>query len=484
MAFTIGTNVSDGIDITSAKKAVEDYLKMDNLTSKDSSGNVTEEAETVNNYVTAKKSTLDTYGIRQEIITQNTHEDAKVTALRKLNDNCIAKEEIEVECIGDTMYKVGHGVHVILPFLPKYSNCNMYIKEVSNEWKDNGIFISTLTLTPSRVMDEQEWEDLDQDSNNSTSSSNTAKKIIALLTQQIGKPYVYGATGTDSFDCSGLTYYCYNQFSDELIDGKPLGRTTYEQVKQGTKVDANDTKSWNAGDLVFPNDGHVVVYLGDNKVIHAPQTGDVIKISDLYWLNYSSTYAVRRVIPEDTASESSSSGYGGIPDDYASHLTYVESNCSTFISNMKKYGFKDSIVSISKSKNVDPYITASIIAIESEGNPACGSTYYGLMQVAGGSSDAKTNIGQGLDVYNNKKMVVGQQIHVLLSAYNSGEGTVKSASASSSINLSNCSVKQLGDALYDYVKSHYSNWDADEKKYYSSKVLKAYSILKGKNALN
>jgi hypothetical protein len=472
-------------DLQSEKFEVKKILKFDNLYNTDKSGKITEEAETANNTISALQSLINTYGIRQEIVIKNSHEDARLTASRKLNDNCKPKEEIEVECIGDIMYKVGYGVHVILPFLTTYEDCFMYIKEVNNEWKDNGMFISTLILTPSRVMDEQEWSDdtEDEGTTGDTSGSDLWQKIYALLKQQIGKNYAYGGHGPDTFDCSGLVEYCYNQFKNEL--GMTIGRSTYDQVKQGTEVDKNDKNAWQPGDLLFwkgesSPPSHESVYIGNNQMIHAPHTGDVVKIVDI---SRTDIYAVRRVIPEDVSSDTNSST-GSIPDSYSSHLNYVDSNCSTFITNMKKYGFKDYIISVSKEKGVDPYITASIIAIESEGNPTCGSTYYGLMQVAGGSSDPKTNISQGLTVYNNKKAVVGSQVHVILSAYNSGEGTVKNASESAGINLSSCSIKELGDALYNYVSSHNPGWDANEKKYYSSKVLKACSILKSKGALN
>lgn len=476
MAFTISDSTTRDTDLNSARSAVEEYLKIDNLTTKNNSGEV-EKAEVVNNSITASKSIIDIYGIRQEIITQNTKQDPKITALRKLNDNCIPKEEITVDVIGDTMYKVGYGVHVKLPFLQNYDDCFMYIKEVSNEWKNNGIFISTLTLTPSRVMDEQEWTDLDEDSSSSSSGgSNTAKKIVALLTQQIGKPYEWGATGLNTFDCSGLMYYCYNQFSDELIDGKPIGRTTYDQVKNGKEV-STDSGAWEVGDLIFPHAGHVVAYIGDGKVIQAPKTGDVVKIST-YASTWSTVYAVRRVIPEDTTSYSSGD-LGEIPNDYADALTYVEGNCNTFMSNMNSYGYKNDIISISKSKGIDPYITAGIIAIESEGNMnSSTSGHNGLMQVSNGTFDVQGNITKGLDMYNEKqKAVNSSQVHVILSAYNSGQGMVLGASKKAGLDLATCTIKQLGDALYNFNGS-------TESKYYASKVIKAYSILKSKNALN
>jgi cell wall-associated NlpC family hydrolase len=305
MSWTIGTNVSDGT-VVASKSAIEQYLNMDNLTTQTNSGTV-EKSEVVNNVVIAPKSVIDTYGIRQEIIVQNSKQDPKVTALRKLNDNCIPKETIEVECFGDTTYKVGYGVHVILPFLPKYEDCFMYIKEISNEWKDNGIFTSTLTLTPSRVMDEQEWSDDDDYSGNnaSTGGSATAKKIIALLTQQIGKPYVWGATGPDTFDCSGLTQYCYNQFSNELINGKPIDRTSQQQMTDGEEVDKSDHDSWQPADLLFfESGGHVTAYIGNGSMIEAPHTGlNVRKTDDAF--TRSGLCAVRRVVPKDTSSDDS-----------------------------------------------------------------------------------------------------------------------------------------------------------------------------------
>lgn len=263
---------------------------------------IDEDPQITDNYVEASSSILNTYGIRQEIVIQNKKEDPKVTALRKLNDNCLPKEIIEVEVLGDINYKVGYGVHVILPFLRDYQDCFMYIKNVSNEWKTNGVFISTLTLTKSRVMDEQEWSDVDESGgddsslNGGNSSSATAKSIIALLTQQIGKSYVWGATGPDTFDCSGLMYYCYNQFQDDLVNGKAISRTTYTQLSDGNPVDPSDSSKWQVGDLVFPHDGHVLAYMGNGRFIHAPKTGDVIKTTSQYW---SDTYAVRRVIAED-----------------------------------------------------------------------------------------------------------------------------------------------------------------------------------------
>lgn len=99
-------------------------------------------------------------------------------------------------------------------------------------------------------------------------------RAVNYAKQFLGRPYVYGATGPNSFDCSGLTSYTYRNSL-----GIDIGRTTYDQIKSGVEVSQNQLQP---GDLVFPNSGHVSIYIGDGKIIHAPQTGDVVKISPIY----------------------------------------------------------------------------------------------------------------------------------------------------------------------------------------------------------
>ena len=294
------------------RNTVKKSLNLDN-------GTEDEEEVIINNTITAAESIKNRYGIRQQIVTVNSNEDSYIKAMRILTDNCKPKEDIEVECIGDLDYRVGFGVHVQIPFLSQYTDCLMYIKSVDHDWKPNGMFISKLILTPSRVMDEQDWSDTTE-SNDSDSSGNSDlwNKIYLLLKQQIGKPYVWSAAGPDSFDCSGLVYYCYNQFSDEI--GEKIDRTTYDQVKQGTKVDESNMDEWEPGDLVFPHAGHVVVYVGNGQCIEALQKGTNVMIHDY---SRKTTYAVRRVLPEAKESTSTLSNDFSKGNSYAS-TKYIE----------------------------------------------------------------------------------------------------------------------------------------------------------------
>ena len=117
----------------------------------------------------------------------------------------------------------------------------------------------------------------------SVPSAGNAQAILNEAYAQIGKPYVWGATGAANFDCSGFTQYVY-----EHAAGRDISRTTYSQINEGQAVNQDQLQP---GDLVFPHAGHVGIYVGNGQMIHAPQTGDVVKVSPVY-----SFYAARRII--------------------------------------------------------------------------------------------------------------------------------------------------------------------------------------------
>lgn len=115
------------------------------------------------------------------------------------------------------------------------------------------------------------------------------QKVISVAKAQMGKPYRWGATGPSSFDCSGLMQYAYKNGA-----GVSLPRVSRDQATVGKKVSKAELQP---GDLVFFAKGgrihHVGMYLGNDQYIHAPQTGDVVKISKL---SSRTLYTARRVI--------------------------------------------------------------------------------------------------------------------------------------------------------------------------------------------
>ncbi|MFE6716426.1 NlpC/P60 family protein [Streptomyces albidoflavus] len=104
-----------------------------------------------------------------------------------------------------------------------------------------------------------------------------AEKVIAFARAQMGKPYVWGAAGPDSFDCSGLTQAAWK------TAGISLPRTTWDQVGVGQKVSVDTAQP---GDLVFFYDdiSHVGIYIGGGEMIHAPKPGANVRVESIYYM--------------------------------------------------------------------------------------------------------------------------------------------------------------------------------------------------------
>ncbi|MEV6072948.1 NlpC/P60 family protein [Nocardia sp. NPDC052001] len=117
--------------------------------------------------------------------------------------------------------------------------------------------------------------------------SAAVQKVIAVATAQIGKPYVWGAEGPNSFDCSGLMQYAAR------AAGVNIPRVSQDQYRQLPKVNPADIRP---GDLIFPagqyNGGsptHVMMYIGNGQCVEAPRTGLNVRIIAL-----PSSYAASR----------------------------------------------------------------------------------------------------------------------------------------------------------------------------------------------
>ncbi|MFF6829803.1 NlpC/P60 family protein [Streptomyces longwoodensis] len=113
------------------------------------------------------------------------------------------------------------------------------------------------------------------DPTSGTAASSRIAQAYAAAQSRVGSPYVWGATGPNSFDCSGLTQWAYAQA------GISLPRTTYEQAKIGTRITSQSDLQ--VGDLVFfYNDlHHVGLYAGNGQVLHAPRTGTVVRYESM-----------------------------------------------------------------------------------------------------------------------------------------------------------------------------------------------------------
>ena len=124
----------------------------------------------------------------------------------------------------------------------------------------------------------------------------TGEAVVTMAATYLGRPYRYGASGPDAFDCSGFTSYIYRQF------GVTLNRSAADQLLyNGTSVAYSDLQK---GDLVFFKEfgasvaaTHVGLYVGDGQFIHASSSGSDVKYSALSNGWFSARYVgARRVI--------------------------------------------------------------------------------------------------------------------------------------------------------------------------------------------
>lgn len=105
-----------------------------------------------------------------------------------------------------------------------------------------------------------------------TEAGDAGREAIAFATRQLGKPYVWGAEGPGSYDCSGLTSQAW------LAAGVAVPRTSQEQWRRLHRVAVADMRP---GDLIIyhADAGHVALYIGDGRMIHAPRPGRSVTVA-------------------------------------------------------------------------------------------------------------------------------------------------------------------------------------------------------------
>jgi cell wall-associated NlpC family hydrolase len=108
-------------------------------------------------------------------------------------------------------------------------------------------------------------------------AADPGRAVLQAAESRIGAPYRYGGAGPDGFDCSGLVAYAHRQV------GITVPRTAAEQYSQATPV---DRRALQPGDLVFfrlsgREVGHVGIYVGDSRFVHAPQSGGHVRVASL-----------------------------------------------------------------------------------------------------------------------------------------------------------------------------------------------------------
>ena len=161
----------------------------------------------------------------------------------------------------------------------------------SDESSDDGVESEDNDSEANDGYNEESGEESDGSQEESSSSSSNSysggsgSSVVDYATQFVGNPYVWGGTSlTNGADCSGFVQSVYNNF------GVSLPRTSYEQQNAGREVSYSEAQP---GDLICYG-GHVAIYIGNGKIVHASNSRDGIKISDN--AAYRTILSVRRLV--------------------------------------------------------------------------------------------------------------------------------------------------------------------------------------------
>lgn len=187
----------------------------------------------------------------------------------------------------DSQYLAPLEMDIVTPIISNATNSGSDYNSISNAkaqlvaLKNNQLKsptviskVNSAISTAEKLIKQKKAEEIASQNRGSSTVSGNVAAVIQEAYKHLGKDYVWGAAGPNTFDCSGLTSYCYR-----VAAGINIGRTTYDQINAGVEVSYANLKP---GDLIFPHKDHVGIYIGNGMMIHAPQTGDVVKVAPVY----------------------------------------------------------------------------------------------------------------------------------------------------------------------------------------------------------
>jgi hypothetical protein len=242
-------------------------------------------------------------------------------------------------------------------------------------------------------------------------SGPTGADVVADAKKYLGIPYVFGGTNPKTgLDCSGLVQRVFKDL------GVEMPRLVRHQMLEGTKV--NSMADAKPGDLlIFEGHEHIGIYLGDNKVLHAPQPGEKVKISTVW----EKPTSIRRIVPDTTSVQSAAA-------------TVLRPAALQASSSLGSTPYASLFTAAGAKHGVSPALLAAVAKIESGYNPGAVSPAgaQGLMQIMPGTAR-----GLGVNPLNPAEAVDGAarllkrnlkdfgSLPLALAAYNAGGGAVR-----------------------------------------------------------
>jgi soluble lytic murein transglycosylase-like protein len=245
----------------------------------------------------------------------------------------------------------------------------------------------------------------------------TGDAVVADARRYLGIPYVYGSNDpTKGLDCSGLVQKVYGDL------GITLPRVAADQAKAGQSVAS--LAQARPGDLLAFNSpvDHIAIYVGDGKMIAAPQTGDVVKIQDVY----KAPTAIRRILPDASPAV--------LPALRPSALSALQASAPSGPAALAGVPYADVFSATASRYGLPPALLAAVAKVESGYNPQAVSPAgaQGLMQIMPGTAR-----GLGVNPFDPSQAIDGAarmlsgnlrefgSLPLALAAYNAGGGAVR-----------------------------------------------------------
>jgi peptidoglycan DL-endopeptidase CwlO len=239
----------------------------------------------------------------------------------------------------------------------------------------------------------------------------TGDAVVADARKYLGIKYVYGSNNpANGLDCSGLVQTVYKDL------GVSLPRVAADQARQGTAVPS--LAQAKPGDLVAfgsPVD-HIGIYIGDNKMIVAPHTGDVVKVQNVY----TTPTAIRRILPDTQTA--------GV-----STLAALRPSALRSTGSLSSVPYADLFTGTAQKYGLDPALLAGVAKVESGYNPSAvsGAGAQGLMQLMPGTARGLgVNPLDPAQAIDGAARLLSRNLHefgsvpLALAAYNAGGGAV------------------------------------------------------------
>ena len=294
------SNVLDIIDQNASIEVTEDYDQsawVSVVTDDNKYGYVSADYVTLNTYYPTATKISDVVSNEQATTTETTTEEVSNTNdVVEMTPTYVEPEETydyetQAEPTEDYSYEPEvetENVEEVYQEETSYEDEESYEEEVSEE--EEPYYEEEANEEP--IYEEEQEEEVNEESSDeedtdtaeepsyeesTVSDSSTGASIAATASNYVGCSYVWGATGPDSFDCSGLVSYVFSSY------GISVPRTAADQYYGGTQIDVSTAVSTPGALIFYHGLGHVAISLGDGSVVHASNSDTGVIISDAYY---------------------------------------------------------------------------------------------------------------------------------------------------------------------------------------------------------